>query len=105
MTVYVFCIWDSYRCAVEIKKNHLLSEFEDAPVTPSDISFFDIVTLDKKNPWVGMLWSVFSPGLGQLYGGSTVVGTFVLAWWIVIYYKAVAVRPCTALQFIRLMYR
>ncbi len=92
VAVYIFSIWDSYRCAVEIKKNHMLSEIEDAPVVPSDISFFDIVTLDKKNPWVGMIWSVFSPGLGQLYGGSTVVGTFILAWWIAICYKAVAVR-------------
>ncbi|MBM7589101.1 hypothetical protein [Brevibacillus fulvus] len=92
IAVYVYCIWDSYRCAVEIKKNHLLAEIEDAPVKPSDISFLDIVTLDKKNSWVGMLWSAFSPGLGQLYGGSTVVGTFVLAWWIAICYKAVAVR-------------
>lgn len=92
VAVYIYCIWDSYRCAVEIKKSHILSEIEDAPVTPSDVSFFDVVILDKKNPIVGAFWSVFTPGLGQLYGGSTVVGAFMLAWWIYIYYKAVAVR-------------
>ncbi|PZD96535.1 hypothetical protein DNH61_06945 [Paenibacillus sambharensis] len=92
IAVYVYCVWDSYRCAVEIKKSHILSEVEDAPIAPSAVNFFDIVILDKKNPWVGMIWSVFSPGLGQLYGGSTVVGTFILAWWITICYKAVAVR-------------
>ncbi|MBO7748527.1 hypothetical protein I8J29_30565 [Paenibacillus sp. MWE-103] len=92
VAVYAYSIWDSYRCAVEIKKHHMLAEIEDAPVTPSDVSFFDVVTLDKKSPWLGLLWSVFSPGLGQLYGGSTVIGTFVLAWWITITYKAAAVR-------------
>ncbi|AEI42989.1 hypothetical protein [Paenibacillus mucilaginosus] len=92
VAVYVYSIWDSYRCAVEIKKSHVLSEVEDAPIAPSDVSFFDVIILDKKNPWAGMLWSLFTPGLGQLYGGSTIVGTFVLAWWIFVCYKAAAVR-------------
>lgn len=94
VAVYVYGIWDSYRCAVEISKGHTLAEIEDAPITPSDVSFFDVVTLDKKNPWTGMVWSFLSPGLGQLYGGSTVVGTFILAWWIYVCYKAAAVRIC-----------
>ncbi|WP_413303636.1 hypothetical protein AA0X95_26505 [Bacillus sp. 1P10SD] len=92
VAVYVYSIWDSYRCAVEIKKSHILAEIEDAPVTPSDVTFFDVVILDKKNPLVGSLWAFFTPGLGQLYGGSTVVGTFILAWWIFVCYKAIAVR-------------
>lgn len=90
--VFVFSIWDSYRCAVEINKSHMLSEIEDAPIPPSDVSFFDVVILDKKNPWVGMAWSMLSPGLGQLYGGSTVIGAFLLAWWIFICYQSQAVR-------------
>lgn len=92
IAVYVYSIWDSYRFAVEIGKSHVLAEIEDAPVTPSDVSFFDVVILDKKNPWVGMVWSALTPGLGQLYGGSTIVGTFVLGWWIFVCYKAMAVR-------------
>ena len=92
LAVYVYSIWDSYRCAVEIKKGHILSEIEDAPVTPSDVSFFDVVILEKKKPLLGLFWSFFTPGLGQLYGGSTVVGTFILAWWIFVCYKAVAIR-------------
>lgn len=92
VAVFVYSIWDSYRCAVEISKGHILSEVEDAPVTPSNVSFFDIIILDKKNPIVGIVWSVLSPGLGQLYAGSTIVGAFVLAWWIFVCYKANAVR-------------
>jgi len=90
--VYVYGIWDSYRCAVEINKSHRLSEVEDAPVTPSEVSFFDVTILDKKHPWLGIVWSIISPGLGQLYGGSTIIGTFVLGWWIFVCYKAVAIR-------------
>lgn len=92
VAVYVYSIWDSYRSAVEIKKSHVLAEIEDAPVAPSEVSFFDVIILDKKHPWLGMVWSALSPGLGQLYGGSIIVGTFILAWWIFICYKAVAVR-------------
>ncbi|RIX50097.1 hypothetical protein D3P08_21330 [Paenibacillus nanensis] len=92
VAVYLYSIWDSYRCAVENNKNHILAEIEDAPVAPSDVSFFDIVTLDKKKPWVGLAWSFFTPGLGQLYSGSTIVGTFVLAWWIFVCYKAMAIH-------------
>lgn len=92
VAVYVYSIWDSYRSAVEINKSHLLAEIEDAPVTPSDVSFFDISILDKKHPWLGMVWSFLSPGLGQLYSGSLIIGSFVLAWWIYICYKAEAVR-------------
>ncbi|MBD3921985.1 hypothetical protein H8B09_24700 [Paenibacillus sp. PR3] len=90
--VYVYSIWDSYRCAVEINKSHKLSEIEDAPITPSEVSFFDVIVLDKKHPWLGLVWSVISPGLGQLYGGSTIIGTFILGWWIFVCYKAVAIR-------------
>ncbi len=92
VAVYAFSIWDSYRSSVEINKNHTLAEIEDAPVAPSDVSFFDIAILDKKHPWLGLVWSFLSPGLGQLYSGSMVVGTFILAWWIYICYKAEAVR-------------
>lgn len=92
MAVYVYSIWDSYRCAVEIGKSHLLAEVEDAPIAPSDVSFFDVVILDKKKPWVGLVWSFLCPGLGQLYGGSTIVGSFILGWWIYVTYKAAAIR-------------
>ena len=92
LAVYIYSIWDSYRCAVEIKKAHLLSEIEDAPVTPSNVNYFDINVLDKKKPLLGSIWSFFTPGLGQLYGSNTIVGTFILAWWIFVCYKAMAVR-------------
>ncbi|PWW05093.1 hypothetical protein DFQ01_10576 [Paenibacillus cellulosilyticus] len=92
LCVYVYSIWDSYRCTVEINKSHMLAEIEDAPVAPSEVSFFDVVTLDKKHPWVGAVWSTLTPGLGQLYSSSTIVGTFILAWWIFVCHKAVAVR-------------
>lgn len=92
MAVYVYSIWDSYRSAVEIHKSHILSEIEDAPIIPSDVSFFDVVFLEKRKPWLGAVWSFLTPGLGQLYGGALVVGTFVLAWWIFVTYKAGAIR-------------
>jgi hypothetical protein len=57
LAVFVYSIWDSYRCAVEINKSHSLAEIEDAPITPSADSFFDVMILEKKHPWVGLVWS------------------------------------------------
>ncbi|MDL4839778.1 hypothetical protein [Aquibacillus rhizosphaerae] len=88
MGAYIFSIWDSYRSSVEIGKSHILSEVEDAPVGPSIVSAFDIIIVDKKKPWLAAIWSTLSPGLGQLYSGHTITGTFILAWWIFVTYKA-----------------
>ncbi|MCT2537771.1 hypothetical protein NC661_12525 [Aquibacillus koreensis] len=88
MGAYIFSIWDSYRSAVEISKSHILSEVEDAPVGPSVVSAFDIIIVDKRKPWLAAVWSAISPGLGQLYSGHTITGTFILAWWIFVTYKA-----------------
>ncbi|SES61776.1 hypothetical protein SAMN05216389_10133 [Oceanobacillus limi] len=88
IAVYIFSIWDSYRSAVEISKSHVLSEVEDAPVVPSNVSAVDIVMMDKRKPWLAAVWSTLSPGLGQLYSGHTIAGTFILAWWISVTYKA-----------------
>ncbi|WP_117149145.1 MULTISPECIES: hypothetical protein [Paraliobacillus] len=88
MGAYIFSIWDSYNSAVEMSKSHILSEVEDAPVVPSVVSAFDIVIVSKKNPLLAAVWSTLSPGLGQLYSGHTIAGTFILAWWIFITHKA-----------------
>jgi hypothetical protein len=58
------------------------------PISPSVVNSFDVILLEKKNPLLGAIWSALSPGLGQLYGGATIVGAFVLAWWIFVTYKA-----------------
>ncbi|WP_078553527.1 hypothetical protein [Bacillus alkalicellulosilyticus] len=92
VAVYIYSIWDSYRGAVEINKSHTLSEIEDAPISPSIVSFLDVIILEKKKPWLGGIWSALTPGLGQLYSSSTLVGTFVLAWWIFVTYKAETIR-------------
>ncbi|WP_407268242.1 hypothetical protein [Radiobacillus sp. PE A8.2] len=91
MGAYIFSIWDSYNSAVEISKSHILSEVEDAPVVPSVVSAFDIVIVSKKKPLLAAVWSTLSPGLGQLYSGHTIAGTFILAWWIFVTYKANAI--------------
>ncbi|WP_456278646.1 hypothetical protein [Bacillus sp. AK128] len=88
MGAYIFSIWDSYRSAVEISKSHILSEVEDAPVGPSNVSALDIVVIHKRKPWLAAVWSTLSPGLGQLYSGHTIAGTLILGWWIFVTYKA-----------------
>lgn len=76
--VLVFSIWDSYRIAVEGNKFSVLGDREKAPITPTRMGSATLNVLEKKNPWVSMIWSLVIPGLGQLYNAQTVKAVFLL---------------------------
>ena len=40
----------------------------------------------KKTPWVAAIWSLLSPGAGQLYIHRIIVAAFLLISWIVVTY-------------------
>lgn len=82
VTVYVFSIWDSYRVTVELNKYVVLAEAEDAPVAPSVISSLGVNFCDKRHPWLAIFWSIFAPGMGNLYAGNIVVAVVALSWWL-----------------------
>lgn len=65
--VYFFCIWDSYRTTVDLNKIYLLAEREESPSDVFRINAWGINYLDKRKPLFAALWSLFAPGLGQLY--------------------------------------
>lgn len=65
--VYFFCIWDSYRTTVDLNHIYLLAEREVQRVKPFVINAIGINYLDKRSPLFAALWSMFVPGLGQLY--------------------------------------
>lgn len=50
VAVYAYSIWDSYRCAVEVNKSHVLAEVEDAPIAPSESKCFRLAVL----PWAAV---------------------------------------------------
>ncbi|ARK32636.1 hypothetical protein [Halalkalibacter krulwichiae] len=84
--VYLFAIWDSYRTAVDLNKVFLLAERENADFNSYSIGAFEINYLDKRRPSMAVLWSLFMPGMGQLYIHRVATGTFSLIWMIVFVY-------------------
>lgn len=82
--VYVYCIWDSWRSTVDANEYVRLSEIED-PATPVYImGGLDHSFLDKRHPWVAVVWSAFMPGLGQMYNHRLPSAVSLLFWWIVV---------------------
>lgn len=84
--VYLYAIWDSYRTSVDLNKMYVLAERENAPVASFKLGAMEINYLDKRKPWVSVMWSLFMPGMGQLYIHRLIATVFVLTWWIILAY-------------------
>ncbi|WP_308634420.1 hypothetical protein [Paenibacillus silvisoli] len=84
--IYMYAIWDAYRTTVEINKQYLLADREDAPLVPITMGPWDMNYLDKRVPWVALAWSVLVPGLGHLYVHKVISGLFIFGYTIAIIY-------------------
>ncbi|MFC0557791.1 hypothetical protein [Halalkalibacter alkalisediminis] len=84
--VYLFAIWDSYRTAVDMNKVYVLAERENADFNTYSIGALEINYLDKRRPIMAAIWSLFTPGLGQLYVHRVITALFTTAWTIVFVY-------------------
>ncbi|KRE83024.1 hypothetical protein ASG89_12870 [Paenibacillus sp. Soil766] len=65
--VYLFSIWDSYRTTIDENKVHLLAKREKAKFPIFSVNAFEMNFIDKKQPWIALVWSMTIPSLGQLY--------------------------------------
>ncbi|MDY0394478.1 hypothetical protein RWE15_08495 [Virgibacillus halophilus] len=65
--VYIYAIWDSYRTSVDMNKEYLLADRENANFINFQVTSMEINYLDKREPWIAVMWSFFMPGTGQLY--------------------------------------
>lgn len=88
--VYIFCIWDSYRSTADMNKLYLLADRENAPFHSFSINSIEVNYLDKRNPVMTVVWSLFMPGLGQLYLQRVLNAIFLFAWTIVFFYYSKA---------------
>lgn len=84
--VYIYAIWDSYRLTVDLNNYSILADHEANPFAPYSLTSLGLSFLDKRNPWLAAVWSMLTPGLGQLYNYRIITGFFVFVWWIVISY-------------------
>lgn len=86
IAIYIISIWDSYRLTIDLNKNYLLAEFEDAPIVPFKMDGYALNFLDKRNPWFALISSMLFPGLGHLYLHRLLTGMFIMTWTIIIIY-------------------
>lgn len=84
--IYMFGIWDSYRTTVDLNKQYLLADREDAPILAVKVGAFDMNYLDKRKPLVALLWSALVPGLGHLYLHKVITGFFIFGYTVAIMY-------------------
>ena len=84
--VYVFAIWDSYRRTVDLNRLYLLAYRENSPLAPFKISSLEINYLNKRKPWVTVIFSAIAPGLGYLYINRLPSAFFTIIWWVIIIY-------------------
>jgi hypothetical protein len=84
--IYMLGIWDSYRTTVDMNKQYVLADREDAPVKPFVYGSWDINYLDKRHPLIAIAWSVLVPGLGHLYLHKIITGFFIFGYTVAILY-------------------
>ncbi|WP_246294315.1 hypothetical protein [Paenibacillus planticolens] len=84
--VYLFSIYDSYRTCVDLNHQFVLARRENAPIDSFKMSGMEINYLDKRSPWLAVVWSLLMPGMGQLYTHRIINAFFVLVNWIVVSY-------------------
>lgn len=84
--IYIYAIWDSYRVTVDLNKQYLLADREDAPIRYLVYSAWDINFLDKRKPLMAIGWSVLAPGLGHLYIHRVITGFFLFTATIMVMY-------------------
>jgi len=84
--IYMFSIWDSYRSTVDLNKQYLLANRENAQIPVLVIKPWDINFLDKRSPLIAGTWSALVPGLGHLYVHNVITGLFIFGYTIAILY-------------------
>ena len=86
LPVYIFAIWDSYRTTVDMNKVFMLAERENANFNSYVLGALEINYLDKRRPMMAVIWSLLTPGLGQLYIHRVVTAIFIMAFTIIFVY-------------------
>lgn len=95
--VYLFGIWDSYRTTVDMNRVYLLAEREEHPFNTFTLGALEINYLDKRNPILSIIWSLFIPGLGQLYIHRIMTAIFVIIGLVIFYYYSHALEAVSLL--------
>ncbi|WP_139488073.1 hypothetical protein [Brevibacillus dissolubilis] len=80
--VYLFAVYDSYRTTIDLNNQFILANRERAFTPPFHMTGLEINYMDKRNPWLALLWSLLMPGMGQLYIHRIASAFYILLAWI-----------------------
>ncbi|WLR43146.1 hypothetical protein LC087_02765 [Bacillus carboniphilus] len=86
VTVYVFTIWDSYQKTIQYNQHYSL--VQKGTIKVSTDSALTLNLLEKRKPIMSIIWSLFTPGLGNFYLNripATIIG--IVLWVSVGYYS------------------
>ena len=83
---YIFAIWSSYRLTMTLNSFSILADRNHSPIDAVQLSAMEINFVDKRSPWMGVIWSALAPGVGHLYTHRLPTGFLLLISWIVVCY-------------------
>lgn len=95
VVVYVFAMWDSYRRCVDYNKIYQLAVHEKHAVPPMRLSPFELNLLDKKKPWLTLIWTIIFPINGYIYLNRMVAAIYSFLWWAVVIYFSNVLQALT----------
>ncbi len=81
LTIYFYCIWDSFRGTLVQNKLCQLAELKNEPIPGTLIHPLEIQYIEKKNPFTAAFYSFCFPGLGQLYNHRFGLAFYAMFWW------------------------
>ncbi|MGC5325793.1 hypothetical protein [Brevibacillus sp. SYSU BS000544] len=81
LTVYLIAIWDSYRSTIYQNKLCHLAFLENSPLPSIGLFPNEVQYLEKKRPFVAVIYSFFFPGLGQFYNHRFGLAFYAMFWW------------------------
>lgn len=84
ISIYIFSAWDCFRRTVEINAVFQLARNNDAPIKSVSLSTFAINILNKRKPYIAVLWSLILPGIGFFYLQRMASFVFCMVWWVLV---------------------
>ncbi|MCM3630586.1 hypothetical protein M3194_24965 [Paenibacillus glycanilyticus] len=79
--IYFIVMWDSYRSAVYQNKLYHIARLEREPLPSMKLFASEVQYIQPKSPLVAAVFSLFFPGLGQLYNHRIGLAFYAMFWW------------------------
>lgn len=80
--MYIFGIWGSYRLCLEFNKIARISKNKQLTINTQVVNGMGANVLDKRLPYITIIWSMLMPGLGHVYTTRIVTGIFIMLAWV-----------------------